>query len=37
MDTFISKEILNMLSRRSALGQSLRQITLREPAGADSG
>ena len=31
MDTFISREILDMLSYRSALGQSLKQISLREP------
>ena len=30
MDTFISQEILNMLSYRSTLGQSLKQISLRE-------
>lgn len=30
MDAFISKEILDMLSYRSALGQSLKQISLRE-------
>ena len=30
MDTFISREILDMLSYRSALGQSLKQISLRE-------
>lgn len=30
MDTFISREILDMLSYRSGLGQSLKQISLRE-------
>lgn len=30
MDAFISKEIFNMLSYRSSLGQSLKQISLRE-------
>lgn len=30
MDAFISKEILDMLSYRSSLGQSLKQISLRE-------
>ena len=30
MDIFISKEILDMLSYRSSLGQSLKQISLRE-------
>jgi len=29
MDQFISKEILDMLSYRSSLGQSLKQISLR--------
>ena len=30
MDAFIPKEILDMLSYRSSLGQSLKQISLRE-------
>lgn len=30
MDAFISKEILDMISYRSALGQNLKQISLRE-------
>ena len=30
MDTFIPREILDMLSYQSVLGQSLKQISLRE-------
>lgn len=30
MDLFISKEVLDILSYKSTLGQSLKQISLRE-------